>query len=171
MTDEGYVGPDVHLGARISAAAWGAQIVVSSASAGLLSSGLEDINLRSLGHHSLQDIDERVELFQVVAPGLREDFPALRTKGTHPTNLPPRLASLIGRWKSGTLHTLPQLPSRASKPGCTSGPVCQVSVDCTMSDYASECADEGLNHSSHSIGEGAFEARLLPGGGLRFVRL
>ena len=38
-----------------------------------------------------------MELFQVVAPGLTEDFPALRTKGTHPTNLPPRLASLIGR--------------------------------------------------------------------------
>ncbi|MGI8519963.1 MAG: adenylate/guanylate cyclase domain-containing protein, partial [Actinomycetota bacterium] len=97
VTSEGYVGSEVHLGARISAAAWGAQIVVSSATAGLLSSGLEDITLRSLGHHALKDIDERVELFQVVAPGLTHDFPALRTKGAHPTNLPPRLASLIGR--------------------------------------------------------------------------
>ena len=53
------MGPDVHLGARISAAAWGAQIVVSSATAGLLSSGLEDVTLRSLGDHALRDIDER----------------------------------------------------------------------------------------------------------------
>ena len=90
------MGPDVHLGSRISAASWGAQIVVSSASAGL-SSGLEDITLRSLGHHTLKDIEKRTELFQVMAPGLTEDFPALRTKGTHPTNLPPRPASLIGR--------------------------------------------------------------------------
>ena len=90
VTQEGYVGPDVHLGARICAAAWGAQIVVSSASAGLLSSGLEDITLRLLGDHALKDIEERVELFQVMAPGLTQDFPALRTKGTHPTNLPPR---------------------------------------------------------------------------------
>ena len=97
VTEEGYVGPDVHLGARISAVAWGAQIVVSSATAGLLSPGLEDVTLRSLGDHALKDIDKRVELFQVMAPGLIEDFPALRTKGTHPTNLPPRLASLIGR--------------------------------------------------------------------------
>jgi len=97
VTEEGYVGADVHLGARISAAAWGAQIVVSSATAGLLSSAPKDVTLRSLGHHALKDIEERVELFQVVAPGLTEDFHALRTKGTHPTNLPPRLASLIGR--------------------------------------------------------------------------
>ena len=97
VTEEGYVGPDVHLGARICGAAWGAQIVVSSATAGLLSSDLEDITMRSLGDHTLKDIEERTELFQVMAPGLTEDFPALRTKGTHPTNLPPRLASLIGR--------------------------------------------------------------------------
>ena len=97
VTEEGYVGPDVHVAARICAAAWGAQIVVSSASAGLLSSGPKDVTLRSLGHHSLKDIDERVELFQVVAPGLTEDFPALRTKGTHPTNLPPRPKPAVQR--------------------------------------------------------------------------
>ncbi len=97
VTEEGYVGADVHLGIRICAAAWGAQIVVSSATAGLLASGLEDVTLRSLGGHALKDIEQRVVLFQVVAPGLTQDFPALRTKGTHPTNLAPRLASLIGR--------------------------------------------------------------------------
>jgi len=97
VTEEGYVGGDVHVGARICAAAWGGQVVVSSASAGLLSPGFDDVTLRSLGDHALKDIGERVELFEVVAPGLAQNFPALRTEGTHPTNLPPRLASLIGR--------------------------------------------------------------------------
>jgi class 3 adenylate cyclase len=97
LTREGYVGGDVHLGARICAAAWGGQIVVSSATAGLLSPGPDDLTLRTLGSHALKDIEGRVELFQVLAPGLREDFPPPRTTGSHPTNLPPRLPPLIGR--------------------------------------------------------------------------
>ena len=67
VTEEGNVGADVHLGIRICAAAWGAQIVVSSATAGLLASGLEDVTLRPLGDHALKDIEQRVVLFQVVA--------------------------------------------------------------------------------------------------------
>jgi hypothetical protein len=38
-----------------------------------------------------------VELFQVLAPGLQEDFPPPRTTGSHPTNLHRRLPPLIGR--------------------------------------------------------------------------
>ena len=71
--------------------------MVSSATAGLLSSDLNDVNLRALGSHALKDIDERAELYQIAASGLTQEFPALRTKDTHPTNLPPRLPSLIGR--------------------------------------------------------------------------
>jgi hypothetical protein len=97
MTQEGYVGKDVHLGARICAAAWGDQIVVSSATAALLSPGPTDVSLRPLGEHALKDIDERVPLYQIHAPGLTADFPSLRTPDTYPTNLPPRLPPLIGR--------------------------------------------------------------------------
>ena len=96
QTQERYVGPDVHLGSRICSVAWGGQIVVSSATAVLIS-GLKDVTLRPLGDHFLKDIDERISLHQVVTPGLIEDFPALRSVGTHPTNLPPRLPALIGR--------------------------------------------------------------------------
>jgi predicted ATPase/class 3 adenylate cyclase len=95
-TDEGYVGPDVHLGSRICSVAWGGQIVVSAVTAAVIS-GLKEVTLRRLGDHSLKDIDQRISLHQVVAPGLREDFPALRSVGPHPTNLPPRLPALIGR--------------------------------------------------------------------------
>ncbi|MDQ3660158.1 MAG: adenylate/guanylate cyclase domain-containing protein [Actinomycetota bacterium] len=70
VSDEGYVGSDVHLGARISAVAWGGQIVVSSATAALVGGARDEVSLRSLGEHALKDIDDRIELHQVVAPGL-----------------------------------------------------------------------------------------------------
>ena len=97
VTDQGYVGKDVHLGARICAAAWGGQILVSPTTAAHLSSALGGVSLRALGTHALNDIDERIELSQVVAPGLRQDFPPPRTTGSHPTNLSARLPPLIGR--------------------------------------------------------------------------
>jgi class 3 adenylate cyclase len=97
LSAEGYVGTDVHLGARISAVAWGGQVVASSATAALVGGASNEISLRSVGEHALKDIDDRVELHQVVATGLREDFPALRSVSAHPTNLPARLAPLIGR--------------------------------------------------------------------------
>ena len=97
LSDEGYVGSDVHLGARISAVAWGGQVVISSATAALVGGARDEVSLRSLGEHALKDIEDRVELHQVVAPGLREDFPALRSVSPHPTNLPARLPTLIGR--------------------------------------------------------------------------
>jgi class 3 adenylate cyclase len=40
-TEEGYVGQNVHLGARICAAAWGGQVLVSSATAALLPQDVE----------------------------------------------------------------------------------------------------------------------------------
>jgi class 3 adenylate cyclase len=85
------------LGARISAAAWGGQVVASSATASLVSGARDVISLRSLGEHALKDIEDRIELYQVVSPGLEEDFTALRSVSPHPTNLPARLVPLIGR--------------------------------------------------------------------------
>jgi class 3 adenylate cyclase len=96
LSDEGYVGSDVHLGARISAVAWAGQVVVLSATAALVGGDAGEIS-RSLGEHALKDIEDRVELHQVMSPGLEEDFPALRSVSAHPTNLPARLPALIGR--------------------------------------------------------------------------
>ena len=96
VTQEGYVGSDVHTGARICAAAWGAQILLSDASARLLAD-IKEASLHDLGEHSLKDIETPVRLHQVVAPGLRGDFPPPRTVSSHPTNLPPTLTPLVGR--------------------------------------------------------------------------
>ena len=85
------------MGARICTAAWGGQILVSPTTAAHVFTSSDDISVRLLGAHALKDIDERVELFQVIGPGLRADFPPPRTTGSHPTNLPARLQPLIGR--------------------------------------------------------------------------
>ena len=54
-------------------------------------------SLRSLGSHGLRDLLEPEEIFQVVAPGLPEQFPPLRTLPSHPTNLTAPPTALIGR--------------------------------------------------------------------------
>jgi predicted ATPase/class 3 adenylate cyclase len=96
VSSEGYVGGDVHLGARICAAAWGEQILVSDATARLLAAN-QDASLRDLGEFSLKDIEVPVRLHQVIARDVRADFPPPRTAPTHPTNLPPTLEPLVGR--------------------------------------------------------------------------
>jgi predicted ATPase/class 3 adenylate cyclase len=84
---EGYVGLDVHRGARIAALAHGDQILVSPATAALLDSE----PLRDLGQHRLKDFDGAVRLYQL---GDRE-FPPLRTPGS--VELPTPATPFLGR--------------------------------------------------------------------------
>ena len=53
LTAEGYVGIDVHRGARVAALAHGGQVILSAATAALV----EDEPLRDLGRHRLKDFD------------------------------------------------------------------------------------------------------------------
>ena len=87
LTDEGYVGPDVHKGARIAAAGHGGQVLVSAATAALLN-GAE---LRDLGEHRLKDLAAPERIFQ--ADGA--EHPPLRT--LHQTNLPIPATPFLGR--------------------------------------------------------------------------
>jgi predicted ATPase/class 3 adenylate cyclase len=93
VTDEGYVGMDVHVGARIAAVGHGGQVVVSRATAEAL--GADNVTLIDLGEHRLKDITERVWLYQLSEPGLGADFPPLRTISN--TNLPAPARRLVGR--------------------------------------------------------------------------
>jgi predicted ATPase len=86
-TAEGYVGEDVHRGARIAALAHGDQILVSPATAALLDSE----PLRDLGQHRLKDFEGAVRLYQL---GDRE-FPPLRTRGS--VELPTPATPFLGR--------------------------------------------------------------------------
>src|SRR5437868_8863453 len=88
-----YVGLDVHKAARIMAAAHGGQVLVSEATTRLL----EGVEMVGLGEHRLKDLLQPEPLFQVRIQGLRSEFPALKTLGNRPTNLPVQPNALIGR--------------------------------------------------------------------------
>jgi predicted ATPase/class 3 adenylate cyclase len=94
----GLVGIDINRAARIAAAAHGGQIVVSDAVRTLASPELDaSITLRGLGNHRLKDLREPEPLSQVVAEGLRLEFPPLRSLDVRPNNLPTQLTSFVGR--------------------------------------------------------------------------
>ena len=87
VVDEGYVGVDIHRGARVAALAHGGQIVLSPVTAALLGSD----PLRDLGLHRLKDFDGAVRLLQL---GL-DEFPPLRTPGS--IDLPTPATRFLGR--------------------------------------------------------------------------
>ena len=82
---ERYVGVGVHRAARICAAGHGGQVLVSQTARELLRDDpISEVSLRDLGEHQLKDLDESERLYQLVAPGLQEDFPALKTAAPAP---------------------------------------------------------------------------------------
>ena len=87
VTAEGYVGVDVHRGARVGALANGGQIVCSPATVALL----DGRELRDLGLHRLKDFDTAIRLYQL-GPGT---FPAVRTPGS--VDLPTPTTRFLGR--------------------------------------------------------------------------
>ena len=96
--DEGYVGMDVHRGARVASAAHGGQVVLSQTTRELVGDALPDeLALRDLGEHRLKDLTRPQRLHQLVIAGLPHEFPPLRTLEQRPTNLPVQQVPLIGR--------------------------------------------------------------------------
>jgi predicted ATPase/class 3 adenylate cyclase len=94
----GLVGIDVHRAARISAAGHGGQILVSRTARDLLGDELPPgYSLRDLGEHRLKDLPEPERIYQVQAPGLETDFPAVQSADARPNNLPRRLTTVVGR--------------------------------------------------------------------------
>jgi predicted ATPase/class 3 adenylate cyclase len=95
--EDGYVGLDVHRAARIAAAAHGGQVVVSEATRLLAEARLPaEVSVRDLGFHRLKDIEAPEHVYQLVAPGLEEGFPPLKSLGAQ-TNLPVPMMPLVGR--------------------------------------------------------------------------
>jgi predicted ATPase len=88
-----YFGAVLNRAARVMAAGHGGQILLAESTAGLLGG----VDLLDLGPRRLRDVPTPVGLFQVRAPGLRTDFPALRALDTSPGNLRPAATSFIGR--------------------------------------------------------------------------
>jgi predicted ATPase/class 3 adenylate cyclase len=87
VTDEGYVGIDVHKGARIAAAGHGGQVLASEQTALLVEQG----GLRDLGRYRLKDLTAPERIYQLG----EGEFPPL--KSLNATNLPVAASPLIGR--------------------------------------------------------------------------
>ena len=86
VTDEGYVGRDVHRAARIAAAGHGGQVVVSQATAALVQDGLAD-----LGEYRFKDLAAAERVYQLG----EESFPPLES--LYRTNLPVPATPFLGR--------------------------------------------------------------------------
>ena len=83
---EGYIGPDVHKGARIGAAGHGGQVLLSKQTRDLI-----ELEVTDLGEHRLKDFAEPVWIYQLGD----NRFPPLKTISN--TNLPRPTSSFIGR--------------------------------------------------------------------------
>jgi hypothetical protein len=88
-----YFGPVLNRAARVMACGHGGQILVDGITARLVN----ELDLVALGTRRLRDLAQPVELFQIAAPGLRAEFPALKTQDARPGNLRSPTTSFVGR--------------------------------------------------------------------------
>jgi predicted ATPase len=86
LTEEGYIGDDVHFAARVAATSHGGQVVLSHTTADLV-----DLEFVDLGEHRLKDIEQPVPIFQLG----EGSFPPLKTISN--TNLVRPASSFLGR--------------------------------------------------------------------------
>jgi predicted ATPase/class 3 adenylate cyclase len=92
LIDEGYVGLDIHKGARIAAVGHGGQVLLSQTTRALV-----DTPARDLGPHRLKDLSAPEHLYQLEIDGLPSDFPLLKTIEAGMKNLPAPRTSFVGR--------------------------------------------------------------------------
>lgn len=96
--DGDYIGPTLNRLARLLSAGHGGQILLSEPTRVLVAHELPGgATLRDHGQHRLKDLAQPEHVFQLVAPGLVDDFPPLRSLDAFPNNLPRQLTSFIGR--------------------------------------------------------------------------
>jgi predicted ATPase len=88
-----YFGAVLNRAARVMAAGHGGQILLADSTAVMLTG----VDLVDLGSRRLRDVPMPVGVFQIRAPGLQTEFPALRALDTTLGNLRPAATSLIGR--------------------------------------------------------------------------
>jgi class 3 adenylate cyclase len=88
-----YFGPTLNLAGRVMSAGHGGQILVAASTSELV----DEVDLIELGSRRLRDLSEPLQLFQVRAEGLGEEFPPLKTVDAVPGNLPMQATSFVGR--------------------------------------------------------------------------
>ena len=94
---EGYV--TVASCQRVMSVAHGGQILLSHTTADLLNDLPEGVSLRDMGEHQLKSLRSSLRLYQLITPGLPQEFPPIQSLNQFPNNLPAQLTSFIGREK------------------------------------------------------------------------
>lgn len=92
--DRTYVGLDVNRAARLMSIAHGGQVLVSETTEAMVR---DRVALRLLGRHRMRGVRGRTSVYQVIAQGLRADFPTIGRQANSAGNLPPQLSTFIGR--------------------------------------------------------------------------
>lgn len=83
---------------HIMSAGHGGQILASSVTAELLRDELsERLSLKDLGNHYFKGLSQAEHLYQVMVPGLPQDFPPLSTEKPQLHNLPTETSTFVGR--------------------------------------------------------------------------
>jgi predicted ATPase/class 3 adenylate cyclase len=99
LRDRDYFGTPLNRAERIMSLAHGEQVLLSAASAELVRRDLpEGVSLRDMGEHRLKGLLHPERLMQVIATGLRSDFPPLASQTGH--NLPAERDAFVGRQAS-----------------------------------------------------------------------
>ncbi len=88
-----YFGPTLNRAARVMSAGHGGQILAAASTI----ESVEGVDSIDFGFRRLRDLSEPLQLFQLRAEGLDEDFPPLKTVDAVPGNLPVQATSFIGR--------------------------------------------------------------------------
>ena len=93
-----YFGPAVYRCARMLVTGYGDQILLSQATHDVVVDTLPGgVALRDLGQHRLRDLERPERVFQLTAPGLRAEFPPLKSMDPRRHNLPISPTRFIGR--------------------------------------------------------------------------
>jgi len=96
LRDGDYFGASVNRAARIMSVAHGEQLLLSAATEDLVRGQLpQGVTLREMGEHRLKGLLGPERLLQIVAPGLRADFPPLASFNGH--SLPAERDAFVGR--------------------------------------------------------------------------
>jgi predicted ATPase/class 3 adenylate cyclase/Tfp pilus assembly protein PilF len=96
--DGDYFGPPLNRAARLLSAGHGGQALLTLTTRSLIGDQLpKGVSLRDMGERRLKDLLRPERVFQVIAPGLPSEFPALKTLDAHFNNLPAQPTSFVGR--------------------------------------------------------------------------
>lgn len=96
--DNDYYGGTLNRAARIMSIGHGGQILISEITLQVAREHLPaDISALDLGQHYLKGLNRPEHIFQLNAPNLRQDFPALKSQSHKTNNLSTQLTSFIGR--------------------------------------------------------------------------